>query len=131
MSARVSPWLLVFLAAASPAFFALATGNIWEDFFITYRCSLYLLHGDGLVYEAGRRLHVFTSPLGTLLPAGLATFLRSEDPLVVLAAFRLLAYVALASGWFLVAGNAGISCSSALITRYGGGARGLPFHEHA
>ena len=47
---RLSPWILLLLAAAAPAVFALSTDNIWEDFFITYRCSLNLVHGDGLVY---------------------------------------------------------------------------------
>ncbi|HEX2861135.1 MAG TPA: hypothetical protein VHN79_05830, partial [Lacunisphaera sp.] len=98
-------WLLVFLAAAAPAVFAVVTGNIWEDFFITYRCSLNLLHGDGLVFEVGRRLHVFTSPFGVLLPAGLAGALGTEDPLAVMNAFRVVACAALAGAWLLAAGR--------------------------
>ena len=100
---RLSPWLLLFLAAAVPAVFALATDNIWEDFFITYRCSLNLVHGDGLVYEVGRRVHAFTSPLGVLLPAGLSWLVGSDDPLLVMDLFRLCACLTLAGAWALVA----------------------------
>ncbi len=97
--------LLVLLAAAVPAVFALVSGNIWEDFFITYRCSLNLLNGNGLVYEAGRPLHVFTSPLGVLIPAGLAWLFGSENPLVVMNAFRVVSCLALAGAWWLAAGR--------------------------
>ncbi len=109
MAEKVSPsvpvlgrnqgWLLILLAAATPAVFAFVTGNIWEDFFITYRSSLNLARGDGLVYEVGRRLHVFTSPLGVLLPAGFAKLLGTEDPLVVMQAFRVFSCLVLAGAW--------------------------------
>ena len=79
------------------------TDNIWEDFFITYRCSLNLVHGDGLVYEAGRRVHAFTSPLGVLLPAGLSWLVSSDDPLLVMDLFRLCSCLALAGAWALAA----------------------------
>ena len=100
---RLSPWLLLLLAAAAPAVFALATDNIWEDFFITYRCSLNLVHGHGLVYEAGRRVHAFTSPLGVLLPAGLSWLVGSDDALRVMDLFRLCSCLALAGAWALMA----------------------------
>jgi hypothetical protein len=102
---RLRRWGLVVLCAAAPAVFAAMTGNIWEDFFITYRCSLNLMRGDGLVFETGRRLHVFTSPLGVLLPAGLGKLLGTEDPLVVINAFRLASCLALAGAWLLAAGR--------------------------
>lgn len=97
--------LLILLAAAAPMVFALVTGNIWEDFFITYRSSLNLVRGDGLVYEVGRRLHVFTSPLGVLLPAGFAKLFGTEDPQIVIHAFRVFSCVALAGAWALAAGR--------------------------
>ncbi len=100
---RLGPWLLIFLAAAAPAAFALTTDNIWEDFFITYRCSLNLVHGDGLVYEVGRRIHAFTSPVGVLLPAGLSWLVRSDNPLLVMDLFRLCSCLALAGAWAVVA----------------------------
>lgn len=102
---RTQSTLLILLAAAAPMVFALATGNIWEDFFITYRCSLNLLRGDGLVYEVGRRLHVFTSPLGVLIPAGFAKLLGTEDLHVVMSLFRVFSCVTLAGAWALAAGR--------------------------
>lgn len=98
-------WLLVALAALAPAVFALSSDNIWEDFFITYRCSLNLVHGHGFVFEPGRVLHVFTSPLGTLIPAGLSALFRTDDPHVVIDAFRVCACAALAAAWLLAAGR--------------------------
>ena len=49
--------------------YTLYTNHIWEDFFITFRCSQNLIEGKGLVYNEGEKIHVFTSPLGVLLPA--------------------------------------------------------------
>src|SRR5437868_10035324 len=49
--------------------FAAFTGHAWEDYFITFRASLNLATGHGLVFQPGERVHSFTSPLGTLLPA--------------------------------------------------------------
>lgn len=95
----VSRRLLILLAAAAPIVFALATNNIWEDFFITFRCSMNLVEGNGLVFEAGRRLHTFTSPLGTLIPAGISAALHSGDPQQVVDVFRLLASACLAVAW--------------------------------
>jgi hypothetical protein len=92
---------LTVLAAFIPWEFALVTDNVWEDFFITYRCSLNFVHGDGLVYEIGRRVHAFTSPLGTLIPAGLSWLLRTDDPLRVMDLFRLCSCAALAGAWAL------------------------------
>ncbi len=96
-------WLL--LAVLAPAGFALFTGNIWEDFFITFRCSLNLAQGHGLVYEAGRTVHVFTSPLGVLLPAAISWVLHTGDPEQVLWIFRLAACLTLGGAWWLAAGR--------------------------
>jgi hypothetical protein len=62
---------LVWYAAAVliPLSFVLYTQEIWEDYFITFRCSRNLCEGRGLVYNPGERVHAFTSPLGVLLPA--------------------------------------------------------------
>lgn len=114
----LSRWLLLLLAAAAPAVFALATDNIWEDFFITYRSSVNLVHGDGLVFEVGRRLHTFTSPLGVLLPAGISWLLGADDPLPVLDVFRVVSCLALAGAWALAAprlvGAAAVAVAAAL-----------------
>lgn len=96
-------WLLICLAALAPAFFALTTNNIWEDFFITYRCSLNLAQGHGLVFEIGRTVHVFTSPLGTLIPAGISYLVNTDDPQVVIDIFRVFGCLMLAGAWALVA----------------------------
>ena len=63
------PVLAAALAVVACLGFALFTGHIWEDYFITFRSSLNLATGHGLVYQPGERVHSFTSPLGTLLPA--------------------------------------------------------------
>src|SRR4051794_229143 len=55
--------------AAVCLLFAAFTRHAWEDYYITFRASLNLAEGKGLVFQPGERLHTFTSPLGTLLPA--------------------------------------------------------------
>ncbi len=58
------------LAAIAVALgFAAFTAHAWEDYYITFRASLNLATGHGLVFQPGERVHSFTSPLGTLLPA--------------------------------------------------------------
>ncbi len=49
--------------------YAFTTNHIWEDFYITFRHSKNLVDGNGLVYQAGERIHGFTSVINTLLPA--------------------------------------------------------------
>lgn len=96
--------LLPALAAAAVALlFALVTGHVWEDYYITYRSSRHLATGQGLVFNPGDRLHTFTSPLGVLLPAAasLLTFNRSDD--AALWIFRLLSCVALGGAAALLA----------------------------
>lgn len=57
------------LFVAVPLAYSLYTGHIWEDFFITFKYSKNFCEGNGLVYQTGERVHGFTSPAGTLLPA--------------------------------------------------------------
>jgi hypothetical protein len=70
--------------------YTLMTNHIWEDFFITFRCSKNLAEGNGLVYEVGERVHVFTSPLGVLLPALTHILTGKKSYLEALWLFRLL-----------------------------------------
>src|ERR1043166_8027836 len=56
-------------AAVVGLVFAAFTGHMWEDYLITFRTSLNLVNGKGLVFQPGEYVHSFTSPLGTLLPA--------------------------------------------------------------
>jgi hypothetical protein len=78
MRRRDLKWLIAALAFAIPIAFALFTNHAWEDYYITLRSSRNLLEGKGLVYNAGDRLHTFTSPLGVLIPA-LCTWLSGPD----------------------------------------------------
>jgi hypothetical protein len=61
--------ILAFLLLLVPLICAFGTGQVWEDFLITFKFSENLCAGHGLVYVPGRIVHGFTSPLGTLLPA--------------------------------------------------------------
>lgn len=81
--------------AALVLLFAAATGHAWEDFFITFRSSLHLAQGDGMVYQTGERVHSFTSPLGTLLPALFAAGGGADPAAQALWLFRIFSAVAL------------------------------------
>jgi hypothetical protein len=103
--------LALFVAAAIlvPLLYALYTEHIWEDFFITFRHSQNLCEGHGLVYRPGERVHGFTSPLGTLLPALCYWATGETSYLPALWLFRVLSAVAFAGGgvFFLKALRAG------------------------
>ena len=45
------------------------TGHAWEDWYITFRHSRNFVDGHGLTFNPGERIHGFTSPLNTFLPA--------------------------------------------------------------
>ena len=81
-------WIVVGACLAIPLFFTVYTGQVWEDFFITYRYSENLARGLGLVYSPGEHVHGFTSPLNTLLPALFAWVTRARDYVVPLWLFR-------------------------------------------
>ena len=85
-------FLVVCLIAGS---FALYTGHVWEDFYITYRSSKHLATGVGLVHNPGQRLHTFTSPLGVLLPAVASLLTFNSSDAVALWIFRAMAIGAL------------------------------------
>ena len=104
-SPRASPVLkLLWLAAAVvvPLAFTLYTQHIWEDYFITFRCSRNLCLGNGLVYNIGERVHGFTSPLGVLLPAGAYALFAQDSYLPALWLFRVVSIVAFAGGGLLL-----------------------------
>jgi hypothetical protein len=88
----------VLLATAVPLAFALYTQHIWEDFFITFRHSMNLCHGHGLVYQAGERVHGFTSPLGVLVPALCYLTCGQTSYVPALWLFRLISIAAFAGG---------------------------------
>ncbi len=89
--------LAVLLLVIFPLGYAAFTGHIWEDFFITYKFSENLAQGKGLVFGNDLRVHGFTSPIGTLLPAisHLASASSSYEPAIWIyrTAFCIPAYV--------------------------------------
>lgn len=97
------PVLFAGLAVVMCLGFAAFTGHMWEDYFITFRSSLHLATGHGLVYQPGERVHSFTSPLGTLLPALFA--LGGGDHVAVRALwwFRIVSAAALGGAVWLAA----------------------------
>ena len=78
--------------------FAAFTQHIWEDYWITFRASLNLATGNGLVFTPGERLHTFTSPLGTILPAALSWLTGNHADFVTLWLFRVISTATLAAG---------------------------------
>jgi hypothetical protein len=91
--------LLVAVGMGAPLAYTLFTRHTWEDFYITYRFSRNLCAGQGLVYEPGRHVHGFTSPLGVLLPA-LAFELTGRDDMA-LDLFRAVSIAAFAAACLL------------------------------
>jgi hypothetical protein len=78
-----------------PMLFAIATNNAWEDWYITYRASKNLAMGFGLVFTPGQKVHSFTSPLGTLIPAALAYITGCQNDNLVLWLYRLISSLVL------------------------------------
>ncbi len=75
--------------------FALFTNHAWEDFYITYRSSVNLAIGNGLVFTPGERVHSFTSPTNTLIPALLRYMVGEGRDQTVLWLYRILCALAL------------------------------------
>lgn len=86
---RYAPGLVFAVFFVIPLGFALYTNHAWEDWYITFRASKNLALGNGLVFQPGERLHTFTSPLGTLIPALLAWITGGQADDLVLWLFRL------------------------------------------
>jgi hypothetical protein len=93
------------LASVVPLLFTWFTGQVWEDFFITFRHARNFALGDGLVYQVGERVHGFTSPLNVSL---LALFDRlfgaPESYLPALWAYRVVNISCFAGGAAVLAG---------------------------
>jgi hypothetical protein len=90
-------------AVILPIVFVVYTGEIWEDFFITYRFSENLANGRGLVYSDGERVHGFTSVINTLLPAFVCWITRSDFQIPLLV-YRIFSLSALLIGVISIAG---------------------------
>jgi len=94
---------IVFCAAALVALvFALYTNHRWEDYYITFRSSKNLATGHGLVYQAGERVHTFTSPLGVLLPAFASWITGRQSDEAAFWLFRFISIAAFAGAVSLV-----------------------------
>lgn len=78
-----------------PIVFVVHTNQVWEDFLITYRHSENLVNGHGLVYQIGERVHGFTSPLNTLLPALFLWITKAPSYATPLLLFRLVSLAGL------------------------------------
>src|SRR5215216_747603 len=95
--------LALFAAAlVIPLAFAFYTGHLWEDFFITFRISQNLVAGNGLVFQPGERVHTFTSPLGTLLPAACSAIFGGRNDPAAIWLFRIVCCAFLASAIVLL-----------------------------
>ncbi|HEV7351287.1 hypothetical protein [Telluribacter sp.] len=79
---KTIPWIAAGLAMASALLFAIYTDHRWEDWYITFRASKNLAEGVGFTYNLGERIHSFTSPLGTLIPA-LLYYITWNDEAVI------------------------------------------------
>ncbi len=101
-SAIRAEWTVAGIVLLVGLLFAAFTGHIWEDYWITFRASRNLATGNGLVYTPGERLHTFTSPLGTLLPAALSWLTGNQSDELVLWFFRFISLAALAGGIVLL-----------------------------
>ena len=62
---------LLYCVAVTAIGFHLFRRRVYDDPFITYRYAQNLLHGQGLVYNAGERVLSTTAPLYAVLLAGL------------------------------------------------------------
>lgn len=93
---RAPWWLAALLPVATGLVYALYTHQIWEDYLITFRHTENFVNGQGLVYQAGERVHGFTSVLNTLLPALPFALTRSFE--FTIWAFRLCSLAVLAGG---------------------------------
>ena len=95
-------WLIFASVFAIALGFAVFTQHAWEDYYITYRASKNLATGHGLVFTPGERVHSFTSPFNTLIPAALSVMTGNHSDELVLWLFRLLSAALLAAAAILL-----------------------------
>src|SRR5687767_14415956 len=102
MSSARLQWVAIAVAVFLPLAFAAFTEHAWEDYFITLRSSRNLVEGNGLVFNAGERVHTFTSPLGVLLPAVCTALAGPNREELALWLFRLINAALLGGAAWLV-----------------------------
>lgn len=97
-----APWRLQAWTAGVlvllPWLFCGYTGQVWEDFLITWRHSANLAAGAGLGYYPHEPLHGFTSPVNVLLPALFAWATGAASYAVPHLLYTCVAVAALAAG---------------------------------
>jgi len=83
-------YLIIFITVfAISLSFAIYTKHTWEEWYNAYRCSKNLAMGNGPVYTVGQKVHVFTSPLGMIIPALLNVITCNSSDNLVLWLFRI------------------------------------------
>ncbi len=100
--ASIRPWhaaLVLFLVTMC---FALITNHVWEDHYITYRCSVNLATGNGPVFTPGEHVHAFTSVLNMAIPALLRYLLGEGSDRAVLWSYRIICSLLLSASAYLI-----------------------------
>lgn len=100
--AHRSRWVVFGVLFAVGLAWSVITQHVWEDFYITYRASKNLATGLGLTFTEGERVHSFTSPLGTLLPALASLLTANSSDTAALWIFRLMSIAAYAGAGVLL-----------------------------
>jgi hypothetical protein len=95
-------WLVGLALFLMPLGYALYTGEVWEDFFITFRFSHNLAQGSGLVFQPGERVYGFTSAINTLMPAFFDWLSGARGYEFPLWAYRLVSAAAFAAAGMIV-----------------------------
>ena len=93
---RASCWRVFLVLFGVALAYTCYSGHTWEDYYITYRASKNLATGHGLTFNAGERVHSFTSPLGVLLPAVASLMTGNSSDVGALWIFRLMSMSAYA-----------------------------------
>jgi hypothetical protein len=101
--ARVHAFIFVVAAWLVCLGYTFATQQIWEDALITLRHGENLLQGHGFTYNAGERVHGFTSPVNVLLLTACHLLTGQTSYVVTLWLYRIITIAAFAaSGVFLL-----------------------------
>src|SRR5262245_5787107 len=99
---RRSCWQVFLLLFGIALAYTCYTQHAWEDYYITYRASKNLATGNGLTFTVGERVHSFTSPLGTLLPALASLLTGNSSDAAALWIFRMMTISAYAGAGVLL-----------------------------
>lgn len=93
--------IALLVLVAFPLLFWSITGQVWEDFLITFRQAANALEGHGLTYNPGTLLHSFTSPLNVLVPLFFGWLLGTTEFPLPLILYNFVSVACLAGGGLL------------------------------